>query len=163
VIATLPGGVKLDMLTADELRDVLMEVASGFYRGPATFIDEMALQLDGSGNGTTMGWKVAPAGMEFALHRMVVDLDPGASTNYSVGAPYTNAAGYILIRRAGKLQDFFSLASSAGGIPAVYTSSHAQSIRFKNNHPLNVQVVGGPASGTLIFRVQGTQQPVTVS
>jgi hypothetical protein len=156
--ATIKQGETIDFVSPDELRAILGEAASQQNRlSPQTSRPIEGIVLDANGNGTVELYKV-PAGMEFALHRIIIDAD-----GITPAAPFTNPAGFAEILRGGAMFGFVSFAPAAGGLPAVNTWGSDNAIRYRNDEVVEVSIVGGPANGTIIIRAQGTLSPLTLS
>jgi hypothetical protein len=156
--ATIKQGETIDFVSPDELRAILGEAASQQNQlSPQTSRPIEGIVLDANGNGTVELYKV-PAGMEFALHRIVIDLDSATPAT-----PYTNANGYAEILRGGTMQDFVSFAPAAGGLPAVNSWGGGAALRYRNDEVVEIAIVGGPANGTVLVRAQGVLQPLTIS
>ncbi len=156
--ATIKPGEELDFATPAEVRDILDESLAPWARGPQTIRAVDAVTLDGSGNGQVDVYGV-PAGHRFTLHRLLIDLDAGSS-GYNPGHPYTSSTGYADILRAGVREGF---AVFSGGLPCLFTDGSRQALEYSNGEVVSVLIVGGPPDGTIIVRLQGTIQPVTVN
>jgi hypothetical protein len=153
----LSAGETLDVLTADELRQVLAEYASGFLRPAQTVRPAGGIQLDGSGNspgalGLRQIYEIDP-GYVFRLHR--AGFFPDGST---FGVPFVSAAGFLEIRRGGIAVDGRSFSSP--GLPLVWSAGTADGIEYRNGDAVEIFVSGGPASVNLSVRLQGTLEPV---
>jgi hypothetical protein len=155
---TIKPGEELDFATPAEVRDILDESLAPWARGPQTIRAVNALGLDGNGNGQVDVY-ACPAGHRFTLHRLLIDLDEG-DTGYNPGNPYTSSDGYADILRAGVREAF---AVFSGGLPCLFTDGSRQALEYSNGEVVQVKIVGGPADGTIVVRLQGTIQPVTVN
>lgn len=161
----LKHGATIETCTPGELRDILAEHAGKFIsRRPQTLAFDFGILLDGSGNslvGTESAYKV-PLGLQFTLHRVAI-----AADSFTPIAPYTNAGGYITIRRRSIVEEFILLTSAAqaagvGGIPFTYARTNDVAIKYVNGDELAFGVFVGPASKAVTFRIQGTLEPVTI-
>lgn len=152
------GEHKLDLFTHGEARDTVRSLIAELRDdGPRTVRPDESAVLDATGAAMIEVYTV-PLGMEFALHRLVLDFD-----GYTVAVPYTNANGYALIQRSGEMVDYISFAAAAGGVPAVYGVGGAQAARFRNGENVEVAIVGGPAARSVRAKVQGVLQPITTT
>lgn len=148
----LAPGAELDLLTEDELRSALSELRN---IGPVTVRPEESIHLDSAGNGTVDVYTV-PAGMEFTLHRLRIDID-GADPGHTVNA----ANGWADILRDAVAEDFIQFAASAGGLPQVKTWSGAAGIVFRNGETVQVKITAAPTvSVNVTVKLQGTLNPI---
>lgn len=152
------GTTEFEFVSPAELRSILGEAAAMQRRlSPQTTRPFDAILLDGTGGGTLELYKV-PAGLEFALHRLLITDD-----THTPGAPFTAAAGYADIRRRGGARDDFVLFSAAaGGIPAKVTYSDVTAPRYRNLETIEIVIVGGPANTSITVKAQGTLSPLTI-
>ncbi len=156
--AELRAGATIDFLTADEVRQVVSEIFSGYLRPPETIRVAEGIKLDANGNSGIGAASIAetvytvPLGYKLRLHRFGVFLD-----GYTIASPYTNASGYLEIQRNDVTEDMISFA--APGLPQVWSASDADAIEFQNGENVQVLVSGGPASTSLVLRMQGTIRP----
>ena len=153
----LEPGAEFEFVTPDELRDVLREVSAELQStGPQRVRASQAVALDANGDGTVVVYAV-PVDSHFIVHRLELESD-----GHDPGTPFTAAAGYAdLVRgKDGERIDFVLFASSAGGLPQVKTWSSENGPYFHAREQVTVKVVGGPANGNLIARVQGVLDPL---
>lgn len=144
-------GAKLDVLTKDELRDVIGEFTELFEHEVSDDVRASAsARTDASGNATIAVYTV-PAGMRFRLTRLVL-----AADGFTFGAPYTGA-GYFETRRNGQMVDGGVLANN---LPTVGTDGASAAARFKNADVLEVAIVGGPVSTNVEARIEGDLFPL---
>lgn len=161
----IAAGETFDVLTKDELREVMLEVASGYLRPPENDLIEAAVTLDGSGDGTVEVYRVR-VGYEFFVNRLTF-----APTGYSFDSPYTTAGGLNLYRgnpssASGNadLVDGYQFGGTTGNsLPAVLTESQSRAIILRDGQPLFLQVVGGPANGSLLVHGHGLLSPLAVA
>ena len=156
--AVVPGKT-IEAVTPAELDKALGEFAGrvAASRDKRTQRPSGALRLDATGAGIITIYAV-PLGMEFALHRLLIDAD-----GFTPGAPYNAAAGYVDILRGDERVDFLSLAAGSGAIPAVFSAGDSDAVRFRNGEQVNLRVVGGPVSTTVQVRAQGTLAPFSLA
>lgn len=152
---TVHAGKSLDFVTPDELEQRLGSLARRLRS------DQRTMRPGAQGKTDSAGLLVlpvyeCPVGLEFALHRLVIEAD-----GFTPGVPFNAAAGYIDILRSDERCDFLSLAAGSGAIPAVFSAGTQDAIRFRNGEVVSVRIVGGPASNGIVVRGQGTLQPVT--
>lgn len=152
----LRAGAEIDLLTADELKQLLDAYLSGFLRPPQTVRPAQSIPLDASGNtnqnANSRIYEV-PAGYVFRLHRAEFGID-----GYTYGAPYTSNTGYLEIHQNGIARDGLPL--TAPGLPAVWSGGTADGIEYRNGERVAVKLVGGPASKALNVQLQGTLEPI---
>lgn len=149
-------GKTIDIPSTDEIRALLAQELRALRSDQRTWRDEGSTKTDANGAALVTAATV-PVGMEFALHRLVIEAD-----GFTPGAPFQAAAAFVAIMRNDHREDFFTLAAPAG-IPAVFTAGEADAIRYSNGEKVQLQIVAGPASTGVVCRVQGTLQPVTVT
>jgi hypothetical protein len=162
----LTSGAELDVLTQEEVRELLQEFASGYLRPPQTARPVGGIPLNASGNscrsvaaqaGTAAALPVdlysVPIGYSFRLHRMTFKPD-----GFTFGVPFTNATGFIDINRGELMQDGISLNSP--GMPVVWSAGTADGIFYDNGEHVFATISGGPASVNVSVRMQGTLQPI---
>lgn len=152
----LRPNAELELLTQDELRQVVRETLAGWNRPAQTGRPRQTVQTDGSGNanGNANGLKlyVVRPGQTFRLHRLFIR--PEAST---FGVPYTSNTGYVEIMRGERAIDGFPL--TAPGIPKMMTWGTADGPLYKNGDELRIDIYGGPVSAVIIADAQGTIKP----
>lgn len=161
----LLAGHEIDMLTKDELREVLGLVLSEqieqFRKSSTEHVRaELQTVTDGTGAASINVYQV-PIGMKFRLARLVV-----ASPGFSFAAKFTNAAGAIEVRRnAEQLIDGVNLNPSAAagdqsvGIPWVQTYSSDARPEWQNGEQVTVNVIAGPATANITALVEGELYP----
>jgi hypothetical protein len=144
---TLKAGAELDVLTPDEAREIVLDMLERAREQQETPERAGASgRTDGAGALALRVYAV-PLGREFSLHRLVVDAE-----GFTPGAPFTNAAGYIDIRRSGVRVDFVNLSV---GIPALALDGNDTAIRFRNGEEVEIVIAGGPASTNVRAEIQG--------
>lgn len=150
-----PNGT-LDLLTQEELRTVLKEVAAGYLRPPEPIRNPAGVNLDASGNGTVQAYVVEP-GMRFTLTRLEVSAD-----GYSARAPFNpTPQGGLDIYVDGQWRDGVPFGASTGYIlPLVYTESKGRAIVAMDGSIFTIVVGGGPASTGLLVNVCGILEPL---
>lgn len=143
----LQAGQEVDVLDAAEAREIVAELLER-VRADREIPVRMGEggQTDGAG-AVTIPVYVVPLGREFALNRLLVDAD-----GYTPAAPYTNAAGYIDVRRGGVRVDFVGLSN---GIPALSIDGKETANRFRNGETVEVVIVGGPANTSIQVEIHG--------
>lgn len=153
----LRAGEDIDFLTAAELDEVISRHLSGFLRPPQTERPRQTIALDASGNSGQITEQNAiyqvPVGFTFHVHRIEVSAD-----GYTLGAPYTNATGYLEVLQNGRWRDGFPF-TGGYSLPAVWSAGDEDAIEYRNGERVGIRVYGGPASGHIIVQVQGTLQP----
>ena len=158
----LSAGHTVEVVSPQELeailRGVLGEARAERNRGPQVERPADGIKLDNTGACVPTTIFTVPQGMDFALHRVIIDDD-----THTPGNPFTAAGAYMDILRRGVREDFLALTAAAGGFPVVKTWSMVEAIRFRNGETVQVQFVAGPANGTVLVRMQGTLQPFTPS
>jgi hypothetical protein len=121
----------------------------------------MSVLLNGTGDafGESAGVTLyqVPLGFEFALHRIILDVD-----GYTPAAPFTNVAGYAEIHQHSKRIEFVNFSPAAGGLPAVNSWGTQDAPRFLNGDRVRIEVHGGPANVAMAIRAQGTLFPLTL-
>jgi hypothetical protein len=150
----LQAGAELDLLTEAELRGALDDARQAFAadlaadRGRTIRAGDMQ-PTSAAGYLLLQSVYRVPAGLELALHRLLVTAD-----GYTPAAPYTNANGYLQVLRSGEVVDFTNL-TGTGSIPILSTDPDSQASRFRNGETIDVELVGGPASTRVKVLVQG--------
>jgi hypothetical protein len=150
------AGAVLDILTADELKTVLEEVASGYLRLPYRKRIIGTIKLDGSGNGVSGISAKARPGFTLIITRLCFTISGGAN-KYTFAAPFSpGSAGAIeFLRGTGgstvtDLVDGYAFGASTGGsLPCVYTNSESHAVEVIDQEDIRIQVLGGPASSNL--------------
>lgn len=149
----LKHGAVLDTVSAEELRAALDPFAA-LLGGPQRQWPAEGITLDASGSGLLTLYRV-PVDRQFMLHRLILDVD-----GHDPGTPYTNASGYADVLHNGHRADFFLFSTTAGGLPQAKTWSSENGIVYAERELVQVNIVGGPANGTIVVRGQGTLEPV---
>lgn len=152
------AGAQLDLLTQEEMRSLLEEVASGYLRPPQRIRVPGGLVLDGSGNAAVTPVYVVEAGMKFVLTRIEFIPD-----GYTMRAPATVSSGGIDIYVDGQWRDgvpFGSGSGQVGSLPCVYTQSESRAVEAEDGAQFEVAVAGGPASKGLGIAVVGFLSPL---
>lgn len=159
MLVTLKPNAELDILTKDELEEVLTRLrdqqASGYGRDPVLWRDFNSTKLDANGNSGVAGVPIAQnpspvnlyrgkSGQTIILHRLAVQAEGVAFA--------TTFTGYLYLLRGDRMIDFANLAN---GFPIVflYTSNAPW---FTDQEAIQIQVSGGPANANLIVDAQGT-------
>ncbi len=157
-LQTLRPNAELDLLTKEELQQVVSELLSGYLRPPERLRAPSGVQL--SAGGATVAapgavvYTVEP-GMRLILTRVEFFLD-----GYTALAPYTSAGG-IDLYVDGQWRDGFPFGGTSGFIlPATYTESKDRAIVLQDGSQLSVHVGGGPANGGLTVNVCGILLPL---
>lgn len=154
---TLRPNAELDLLTKEELRDVLTEIVSGHNRPPERIRHPGGVTLDGSGNAPLTGIYRVEAGMRAIVTRIEFFLD-----GYSMRSPFNpTPAGGIDIYVDAQWRDGFPFGGSTGFIlPAVYTEARERAIVAEDGAHMQIQVGGGPASTGLTVALCGILVPI---
>ena len=153
-------GATFDTLTADELRTLLEEFASGYLRPPQHVRFEQGGALTDTGAGTIDIYR-PNAGYLFLLNRLLVEL-PGSA--YTFGAPYQAAGAYLQILVGGQAYDGAGLTVTAPGdnitLPAVLTSTDSYAVWARDLEVMQLQIVAGPADARVLLRGTGMLLPL---
>lgn len=161
----LRAGEEIDVLTKDELREVLgtvlREQIELFRKRSSDHVRaELQAVTDGTGAVSIVVYQV-PVGMKFKLARVVV-----ASPGFSFANKFTNAAGAIEVRRNNdQLVDGVNLNPSAAagdqsvGIPWVDSYSSDARPEWLNGEQVTVNVIAGPAAANITVLVEGELYP----
>jgi hypothetical protein len=148
----LTSGAEIELVSPAELQAIL-DRKFPERLAPQIMRPVGGIALDGSGNSVTAkAIYEVPAGHRFRLHRAV--FAPDGST---FGAPYTSNTGYLEIQRAGAMQDGIPFTSP--GLPRIWTGGTTDGIQYEENETVDIFVVTGPASKSLVVRLQGTLEP----
>ena len=144
----------LDVLNADELRDVLAEFAYLFET--KDYAEDVRPEengkTDANGHALIEVYTVPP-GMKLRVVRIVFKAD-----GFTFAAPWVNAAGYFNVLRNGQVVDGGPLAA---GIPTVGTDSSSAGPRYRNGEVVAIEVFGGPLSTNLTVLVEGDLFPLS--
>ena len=157
----IAAGAELDLLTQDELHAEIEQMLSGYLRPSQRLRLEQSVKLDSNGAGTLILYTVE-AGYLFLLNRLHVEVTT-ASTVYTYGAPYTSATGYLKVKGGdGQTWDGTSFDPTAEGIsiPGDITASDSYALFYYGYETVEVDIVGGPASGFVLVRGQGLLEPL---
>lgn len=156
--SVLKPGAEFETLTQGELEESLKAFASGFAQPPRRWRDFVGFQLDANGNSFTPGLTpdsfpvyTVQAGMEFTLHRLEVSAFTSTGSQYTFGAPYTSSTGYAELRRSNR---FISGISFVKGLPAVFSVGSGAPV-YNNLERVEIFIVGGPPSGTIVIDYEG--------
>lgn len=164
----LVANAELDLLTADELRTLLQEYASGWLRPPQTIRPSGTIALDASGDSSpavggdaNVGDAVymVPAGLRFRLHRIGIFPD-----GVVFGTPFTAANGYVEIQRGDRAIDGFGFQVGSAGLPRVLTWGKDDAPEYAGNEKIGVLINAGPANTNVRVHLQGTlEAPIDFS
>jgi hypothetical protein len=143
-------GHEVDVLSPDEARQILRELADELQPsgGSVRFMGEK--QTDGNGNGTILLAPHVPIGYEFALYRLIVDDDV-----HSPAAPFTNANGWIDVKR----NELDRVGFQGMSIPALATDGSSEAVRFRNGEKIAIVINGGPVNQLVRARGEGELKP----
>lgn len=132
-------GATIDAVTPDELAAVL-KANNRRDSVPSRVRAPQQVRLDANGNGQVEVYKV-PAGMEFAVRRVVFDLDLTGG-NPTPGQPL-GANAYLIYRRSGQIIEY-AQPEYAGTfrVPGVQTWGSEQGPYLRNDEVFEVQAVG---------------------
>ena len=157
MLQQLKPNAELDLLTRDELRDVLTEIVSGHNRPPQRIRHPGGITLDGSGNGALTGIYRVEAGMRAIVTRVEFFLD-----GYSARAPFNpTVAGGIDLYVDGQWREGWPVGGSTGFIlPAVYTESKDRAIVIEDGALLQIQAGALATSTGLTVNVCGLLFPI---
>lgn len=142
----LKPGMELDLLTKDELEEVMVGLVSGYLRPPRAIREPSGVKLDSSGTGSFTAYTVE-AGMELVLTRIEFSLD-----GYNARSPYQPASGGIDLYANEQWRDGIPFASGFT-LPGVYTESDSRAIRLYGGQHLTVKVNALAAVANVGFRV----------
>ncbi len=155
--AQLRAGAELDLLTQDELREVLSDFAESFQNRPLRRLRVPAgVALDGSGNGDVRPYRVE-TGYRLVLTRIEISLD-----GYTAAAPYNpSAQGGVDVYVDDHWRDGIPIGGNTGYIlPTVYTQGDDTAIVADQDALLKIRITGGPVSTGAIVNVCGFLVPI---
>lgn len=143
---TLEAGADVDVLTEDELRKVLAE-----YQQMLRIRGSEQAATDANGNAALTVYQV-PAGMRFALARVLVELD-----GFTPAVPYDNPASYVELHRNDHRVEFFNVGET---IPYSWTEGGRAAPVFLNHEKVIVRLFAGPAATNFQASIEGDLYPL---
>ena len=158
------AGAVLDVLTADELKTVLEELASGYLRNPYRVRIEAGATTNGSGDVLIDNVAQARPGFQLLVNRL--EVTPDGYTFASPFAPVSQGAVTVLRAPAegsslGDVKDGYPFGASTGGsLPCVYSAGDDRAVDLVDQEVCQVQVTGGPTSTPVVVRGHGTMIPL---
>lgn len=150
---TLRPGGKIDAATPDEIRSLLLAIAS--HDESSRVRAASTLQLDVNGNGQDEVYTV-PLGYEFEARRVFLDLD--TASDPSTGNVPLNVAGKAVeYRRSGSRIEYAAPVSpnAAAQVPGVQTWGAEQGPFLINGETFEVKVTGLTPNAHLTAIVEG--------
>jgi len=149
----LVAGSEVDLVSPEELREVLREFVATFERQHSERVRATLQNLSDAGGNIAIDAYEVPIGMEFRLSRVLLTAD-----GLTFGAP--GVAGVsIEIRRNGKDGPLVDGAKPAVGLPWSWVAGGSPSPHFRNGETVTVRVVGGPANTNISVFVEGDLYP----
>lgn len=150
----LKPNAELDLLTKEELREVVAEAMAAFEKEitDRDYPSENGV-TSAAGAGSLVVY-TAQVGMEFRLQRLVV-----VSDGASFAVPFVAAAGAVELRKNGVTFDGRQLSAANGGLPAVFSYSGQAGPRFRNGDEFEVALIAGPAAVNWEARAEGDLYP----
>lgn len=144
-------GATVDVLTRDELREVLAEFTDLFEHKVAEDVRaETQGKTDATG-GVVIAAYTVPPGMRFRLTRLVLKAD-----GFTFGTPYAGT-GYLEVRRNGQVVDGRPLANN---VPSVGVDGSSTAARFLNGETVEIAIIGATVGVNFAPLIEGELYPL---
>jgi hypothetical protein len=153
----LPGNYELDVLSPDEARTVVGAELDKRARPKTELVRAEESGVTDAAGGLVLPVYVVPAGMEFRVHVVVVEVD-----GFTPAVPFNGAGAYWRLRVATRAVDEASLVAAAANgsqLPFVRSYGFMQGAVSVNQEALEFELVAGPAAKQVRVFAQGTLVP----